>query len=453
MTPSARILDARTSDISADRRRTRRTVVAVTGTRADFGLLRPVLEAITDRAGLELRLVAAGAHLLPPDETIGEVEAAFPVAARVPMQRPGTVGRLADAVALAQGIEGVAHRLADLIEDPENAFVLVLGDRIEAFAAASAAAIAGIRVAHVHGGDRAEGVADESMRHAISKLAHVHLAATEASAERLIRMGERPETVHVVGSPAIDGLHAIPPLDDAAWDELGRPSIVLLMHPIGRSDERELADAEHVLAALRRVARARLGTASSRADGDGPDDESNDEPTMNVLALHPNHDPGRAGIVEAIEAAARDAWGEGPGEGPGDRPGAGPTIRVRSHLPRSTFVGLLRRTAVLVGNSSAGLIEAPALGVPVVDLGPRQGGRERPRCVIHVLDPAVEGGVEHAVERALERGQPGRPGRLGRFDPGPPEHPYGDGRAGHHVAELLAAPDLGRYPIRKRNAY
>src|SRR5205814_10141422 len=137
--------------------------------------------------------------------------------------------------ATGRGIAGFARVFEEIRPD----WVVVLGDRIEAFAAASAASIGGIAVAHIHGGDRAEGIADEAMRHAITKLAHLHLAATEQSAERIIRMGERPEHVLVIGSPAIDGLLAIPALADQRDEELGRPGAVFLMHPVGRADERE----------------------------------------------------------------------------------------------------------------------------------------------------------------------------------------------------------------------
>ena len=117
--------------------------------------------------------------------------------------------------------------------------VLVLGDRIEAFAGASAGSIGGFMLAHMHGGDRAEGIADEAMRHAITKLAHLHLPATQESADRIIAMGEHADGVHVVGSPAIDGLDAIPPLSDEKYAALGSLEIVFLMHPIGRADDAE----------------------------------------------------------------------------------------------------------------------------------------------------------------------------------------------------------------------
>ena len=172
------------------------------------------------------------------------------------MQVPGESGRLADARALGRGIAVLADILATISPD----IVLVLGDRIEAFAAASAAAIGGIRVAHIHGGDRAEGVADESMRHAITKLAHVHFPASAESAQRILSLGEQPATIHLVGSPSVDGLAAMPALGDARYGELGAPEFVFLMHPCGRSDDAEYADAAAALDAA--IVRSLSATAS-----------------------------------------------------------------------------------------------------------------------------------------------------------------------------------------------
>ncbi|TVQ62161.1 MAG: UDP-N-acetylglucosamine 2-epimerase (hydrolyzing) [Phycisphaerales bacterium] len=382
-----------------------RRVAVVTGTRAEFGLLAPVMRAVEAEPRLELAIVASGTHLLPPALTFREVKEAFPdrIADAVPMQTPGRRTRADDVRAVGVGIARFGRSFERLRPD----WVLVLGDRIEAFAAASAASIGGYAVAHVHGGDRAEGVADEAMRHAITKLSHLHLAATETSADRLRRMGERAEDVHTVGSPAADGLAGIEPASDAAYDELGRPEIVVLFHPIGRHDEEEELSASNVLEAA--------CAASER-----------------VLALMPNHDAGRTGVARALEAAAA--------------PGASPRVRLLEHLPRGQFVALLKRLAgdprgVLVGNSSSGLIEASVLGLAAVDIGPRQGGRERPGSVVHTPSDHPEriaGAIREA--RAMDRGRS--------------RHPYGDGQAGARIAALLATADP-RDParLRKRCAY
>ena len=183
------------------------------------------------------------------------------------------------------------------------------------------------------------------MRHAITKLAHLHFAATKESGERILRFGEPPSTVHVVGSPAIDGLDVMPPLDDAQSCRLGESVDVLLLHGAGLppATERPWVEVGH-----------------RRRSRHGP-----------VAVLRPNQDPGS----EFVEQAHRRP------------PRRSRMIQVLGHLDRPAFIGLLRRAEVLVGNSSAGLIEAAALGCPAVNLGPRQAGRERPGLGDRGRDP------------------------------------------------------------------
>lgn len=381
----------------------RQRVMVVTGSRAEFGLLEPVMRAVAAHAKLELCVVVAGSHLLGPAETWRDVHAAgFEIAARVAMQREGLSGRFADALAVARGIDGVTRAVMEL----GPAWVVVLGDRVEAFAAASAASIGGVAVAHIHGGDRAEGVADEAMRHAITKLAHLHLAATPTSAERIVRMGERPEHVHVVGSPSIDGLRGVRAMSDDDAAELGDPSALLLLHPAGLTETDERATARACLGAL--------------ADERG------------VLAMSPNFDPGREWIADEIERAR------------------GGRVTTCEHIPRPRFAALLKRLGerggVLVGNSSAGLIEAAAMGVPVVNVGPRQAGRERPDHVVDVEPTGAALPTAQGVREAIDAAR--APGRARC------EHPYGDGHSGPRIADLLARVDA-RNPglLRKRNSY
>jgi UDP-hydrolysing UDP-N-acetyl-D-glucosamine 2-epimerase len=375
--------------------------MVVTGTRAEFGLLEPVMHAVASHPRLELRVVIAGAHLLPPAHTAGEVRERWgdQVCAEVEMQRAGESGRIADAAATGRGIAG----LAGVIERERPGWCVVLGDRVEAFAGAAAASIAGVAVAHLHGGDRAEGVADEAMRHAISKLAHLHLAATAQSGERLVRMGEPRDRVHVVGSPAVDAIASITPADDALWRACGEPGAVLLHHPVGDDDETERSRAS-ALAESMVALRTR------------------------VLWLHPNHDAGRDGVITGMEPVARrSGWA------------------VRAHLPRAEFVGVLKRLAatggVMVGNSSAALIEAAVVGLPAIDVGERQRGREHAGNVVHV-DSSEAGSIRRATEEAS------------RIDRSRIAHPYGDGTTGVKCAALMAGIDPHeRGFLRKCNAY
>lgn len=392
-------------DPRREHRPPRRRIAVVTGSRAEFGLLEPVMRAVQRHPDLELLCIAAGSHLVQPGETFRDVKAAFPIADSVPMQIAGRTGHYEDAESVSRGVGRFARSFQRL--NPN--WVVVLGDRIEAFAAAIAAGIGGFALAHIHGGDRAEGVADESIRHAISKLAHLHLAATPCSAERLVRMGEKPTSVHITGSPAIDGLGDIPSLDDEAFAALGSPTTVFLFHPVGRHPEVEEAAASTILEAICDPSPAGGGPSATTAQH------------TRLLCLHPNFDPGRDGILRAIALAG---------------------VETRSHLPRRSFVGLLKRLAsspergVLVGNSSAALIESAALRLAAVDIGNRQTGRERANNCVHSVE-SVDA-VRHAIRHARS------------LDPATFTHPYGDGRAGERIAELLAATDPTDPALRRK---
>jgi len=367
-------------------------IAVITGCRADFGLLRPVMRAIVADNDLTLQTIVTGLHLLPEMNTRHEVAEEFDIAAEVVMQDQSKTGRAADTAALGRGIIG----LSTAFEHLNSAVVLVLGDRIEAFAAAAAGSIGGRLVAHLHGGDRAEGVADEAMRHAITKLAHVHFPATAQSAERLKRMGEREDSIHLVGSPAIDDLASFGPLSDAQLAshhlDPARPFAVVLHHPTGLDDAAEFAAMSAILSATDAAFEGNFAVGAA------------------------NHDPGRAGVLRAL----------------GDR-------RVLPHLAREQFIGLLRRAAMLIGNSSAGLIEAAALGLPVVNIGPRQAGRERGGNVIDVHEPTAAS-IAAAINEAFTR-------------PRTLNHPYGDGQTAQRIADVLAALRLNPPTTRKHNVY
>lgn len=365
----------------------KRHIVVVTGTRAEYGLLAPVMRAIRNHPRLRLSIVVTGTHLTTG--TVADITTAgFKIAAKVPMQRRGVTGRLADVAALGRGIVG----LGKVFEKLRPEVVLLLGDRIEAFAAATAASVGGICVAHIHGGDRAEGVADEAMRHAISKLSHLHFPATAQSGERLIRMGEQSAKVFVVGSPAIDGLKSIKPASIRGLHG------ILLQHPVGASDAIEESWMRETISA----------TIS--------------ELRSNFLPIAPNSDPGSDGIRRAM----RSAWKHDSGID-------------RVHLPRTEFLAWLKSSSVIIGNSSAGLIEAAALGIPCVNIGPRQNGREKP---VNVVDCDYgHTNVAAAIRRAL------------KLDLGKMKHPYGTGRAGQHIAQLLAKSELTQGVVRKLNSY
>lgn len=375
----------------------RRRVAVVTGTRAEYGLLRSTARAIDAHPRLRLQLVVAGMHLLKKfGRTIDEITAdGWRVDARVPMQS-GTDDGLDQAVGLSRGLAGMAR----FFEGAATDVVVVLGDRVEAMAGALAGVTTGCLVAHIHGGDVAPGDLDEGFRHAITKLAHLHLPATQQAARRIIRLGERPEHVHVVGAPGLDRLlEALGSFGQRGHRK--QPWALVLQHPTGRSPQRERRTMASILRAL--------------ADSH-----------LRPVVIYPNSDRGHTGIIAAIEAAIGRAGGN---------------LRVERSLARDDYLRLLADVRVLVGNSSSGIIEAASAGTPAVNVGDRQAGRQRSgRSVIDCGETRDQ--IRTAIAKALKR----RP-RLGT------RTCYGDGRAGQRIAEVLARAGIDPHLWRKQITY
>jgi UDP-hydrolysing UDP-N-acetyl-D-glucosamine 2-epimerase len=377
--------------------RKRKRVAVVTGTRAEYGILHSVLEAIHAHPRLELQLVVTGMHLLRKfGHTVDEIVAdGWPVAARVPMQR-GCDGGAVQAEGLARGVAGMAR----CFERDHTDVVVVLGDRIEAMAAALAAVTTGRVLAHIHGGDVAPGDFDESLRHAITKLAHVHFPATRASMRRILRLGEPAESVHLVGAPGLDRLRALMAETGPRRERSGCALVV--QHAYGRPAAVE----ERVASAVLR------GTTDAG---------------LRRLVIYPNSDRGHHGIVRAIERHARGH--------------SATAVRVFRSLPRDDYLRHLLQVDVLIGNSSSGIIEAPFAGTPSVDVGWRQRGRQvGGPGVIHATESL--GAVRAALRDAFRKHRP----RGGRSV-------YGDGTAGPRIASILAKLRLSPELLRKQIAY
>lgn len=375
-----------------------RRVCYISGTRADFGLMRSTLQTLRDHLELDLAVIATGMHLSPwYGNTVEEIEAAgLRIAARVPVPLEPATG-----ATMARNIGTMITAFVDALESERPEVVLLLGDRGEMLAGALAAIHLNIPVAHVHGGERS-GTVDEPVRHAISKLSHLHFAATAEARERLIRMGESPAHVHVTGAPGLDGLtDGDPPPRDEVMRLHGldpaRPFALMVYHPVLQEAETAARDARDLLETLH---------------GAG----------LQVLALMPNADAGSEG-VRAVLSEARGA----------------PDLTVRTHLARPAFVAAMAHADLMAGNSSAGIIEAASFGTPVLNVGTRQNLRERNA---NVLDAPVEAAALAAgVTELLARG------RLA------PANVYGDGRAGERIARLLATEPLDASLLMKVNGY
>jgi UDP-N-acetylglucosamine 2-epimerase (non-hydrolysing) len=373
----------------AGRRPLVRRIGVLTATRAEYGLLSGLLQEIEQRPDMELQLLVTGAHLAPAfDHTVGLIEAdGFRASATMEVLLSSDTG-VGAAKSLALAVMGVAEALDRLRPD----VLVLLGDRYETLAAAEAALLLGVPVAHIGGGESSEGAIDESLRHAVTKLSHLHFVAAEPFARRVVQLGEEPGRVHVVGALGIDNIVRLPLLDRARLEEdlgiqLGKPTILVTYHPVTLSRDGTAAGLEALLAALDAWPRA------------------------SVVVTAPNADPGGHSIRRQVEryAAAR----------------RGPTAVVGT-LGQLRYLSLLRLADVVLGNSSSGIIEAPALGTPTVNVGDRQRGRLRARSVIDAA--ATPAAVLDALSRALT---PARPG----VDPN--HSPYGDGGAATRIADLL----------------
>jgi GDP/UDP-N,N'-diacetylbacillosamine 2-epimerase (hydrolysing) len=376
-----------------------RQVCYVSGTRADFGLMRRTLEAMNASGDLRLSIVATGMHLGSRyGETLREIEeAGLPVAATIPTAGPPepTGG------SMARDISCMLAGMVDAFERLRPDLVLLLGDRGEMLAGAIAALHLNIPIAHVHGGERS-GTVDESVRHAITKLSHFHFVATDQSRERLLRMGEVPDHVFVTGAPGLDGIvqgAEIRRADLVASQRFdpSRPIALFVFHPVVQE-----AAGGGVIATM---LLDRLLSAG-----------------LQVLALRPNSDAGSAEICAALDGHASHV-----------------DIRVVTHLARNEFLSWLATADVMVGNSSAGIIEAASFGLPVVNVGSRQNLRERNPNVFDA-DPRSE-----ALDAALALVM--RQGRMAE------RNVYGDGQTAPRIVSLLRTVPLDASILAKSNAY
>ena len=364
-----------------------RKICVVTGSRAEYGLLYWVMHDLRERAGIELQIVATGMHLAPEfGHTVDEiVKDGFSVSRRVEMLLASdTPGGIAKSVGL--GVIGMSDALEQLRPD----VVVVLGDRFEILAAVQACLIHNIPVAHIAGGDTTEGAFDESIRHAITKMAQVHFVTNELSARRVRQLGEDPRRIHVVGSPGLDHLRRRPLLDRPALEAalgapLGARNLLVTFHSVTLEADAGMGQFTELLAALDALD---VGTT--------------------LWFTRPNADTGGRAI-----AAVLDAWAEA-------RPARTHTY---ASLGQLRYLSLMAQVDAVVGNSSSGLYEAPSFGVPTVNIGERQRGRLAAASVLHCAAERQEIGT--TIARAL------------KLDCSGVVNPYGDGRSAARIVELL----------------
>lgn len=377
----------------------RRKICVVTGTRAEYGLLYWVMKEIQADPDLALQVIATGMHLSPEFGLTYRVieEDGFIINEKVEMLLSSDTP-VGVAKSIGLGVIGFADALARL--RPE--MLLLLGDRFEILSAAQTALVARIPVAHLFGGDTTEGAFDESIRHAITKMAHVHFVSHEDAAQRVRQLGENPQNVHLVGSTGIDQIQRLRLLNRIELEkEIGfnfsKRNLLVTFHPTTLDGQAPAIQFAELLSAL---------------DSFGPE--------VGVIFTKANADTSGRLLSDMVDDFCQD----------------------RSHTKAYTSLGQLRYLSVMaqvdavVGNSSSGLYEAPSFKVPTVNIGDRQKGRLQAASVINC---GVEiGDIVNAVHTAFE------------LNCDQVVNPYGDGHSSEKIVNILKAVELDESLLKKK---
>ena len=372
-----------------------RKICVFTGTRAEYGLLYWLLKEMQADSRIDLKVLVSGSHLEPEfGETWREITAdGFAIDAKVDMHLDSDAP-VAVAKSMALGLAGCADALDQLKPD----LLVVLGDRYEALAVAEAALLLRIPIAHIHGGEATEGAIDEQIRHAITKMAHLHFAAAEPYRERILQMGEAPERVFTAGAPGLDHIGNIKLLGRSDLERklgfrFGERNLLVTYHPATLDRASPVISFRRLLDALDHL------------------------PEVNVVITKSNADVGGRAINAAIDTYA------------GERR---ERVLAVSSLGQQRYLSVIAQVDAVVGNSSSGIIEAPAMGKPTVNIGPRQQGRVRAPSVIDCADStdAILAAIGCALSPSAQEIAARR------------ESPYGRGGASKRIKDVLATVEL-----------
>lgn len=373
-------------------------VTVFSGGRADWGLLSPVCRALEDDAMFNLRIIVTGQHLMEGATSTQAIEdEGFEIASYIDMGLDGDDSAVAITRALARGIYGFAEELYANRPD----LVLILGDRYEILGVVQAALIAKIPVAHICGGDVTEGAMDDSIRHAITKIAQIHFVTNNDSKSRVEQMGEDPSNVHCVGNPGLDHIHTMKKMSREAFFQSieftpHKKNVLVTFHPI-TLDSNSIEQCQAMLDAL-----AMLG-----------DD-------VGIILTGSNADPEGAEITAMVKKFAAQHK----------------NACFHESLGSARYLNALSYVDVMVGNSSSGLYEAPSFGLPTVNIGDRQKGRLRAPSIIDCASHHDD--IYAALEKALGHSR------------GEDQNPYGDGHSAERILKILKQIDYSQEIHRKK---
>lgn len=337
----------------------KRKITVTTGTRSEYGILRPLLNEIKKSKKSDLHLIVAGMHLSKKHgTTINEIiKDGFKISAKIKMIPLGNTNYHMS-LALGNGIIQFS-KFFKLIKPDIN---VILGDRDEAFASAIAAFHMNIPNAHIHGGDKSQAGIDEYIRHAITKISNIHFVGTKKSRDRVIKMGENPKYVHLTGSPSVDELRnnitSKKQLEKKYGVTFIGDEILLLQHPLTTQSKNSKNEIQETLRSIKLLHKS-------------------------TIAILPNSDAGHQEIYNDLLKFSKE----------------NSFLKLFPSVPRADYLGFLKNCAVLVGNSSSGVIEGSYFNTPVIDIGIRQNNRERGDNVIVV--PSSYSKIHRAISRGL----------------------------------------------------
>jgi len=369
-----------------------RLILGVTGIRSDYEIMSSVYKAIKNHPDLELKLVATGAHL---SEEYGlTVEDIYKDGFEIDEK----IESLINGDTLSSRVKGLGIQLQGLVQAVDRIkpdFLLVLGDREEAITTALVGTYMNIPTAHLCGGDRAIGNVDDQVRHAITKLAHIHFVTNNQSASRVAKMGEQAFRIFNVGNPGLDRLVEIPSLNSNQLSnrlnfliEDKEPLILLIQHVISSETNEAYKQMRETLEAIQDL-------------------------KIKTILTYPNSDPGDRQIIRAIKEFDHLSF-----------------LHVAKNIPRLEFVNLMRRASCMVGNSSSGILEAPLLKIPVINIGNRQRGRMHSENVEFVSHNKAE--IIMALKKAIYN-------QTYRDIVSRCSNPYGDGKSSKRIADILSS--------------
>ncbi len=371
--------------------------MVISGGRADWGLLSPVCRAIKDNPLFALRLVVTGQHLMENSNSVQAIEnEGFNIDAFIDMGLSADDSDFAITVALGQAIIGFAEEIE--LNRPD--LLLVLGDRYEILGAVQAAMIAKIPVAHLCGGDVTQGAIDDAIRHAITKMSHLHFVTNEDARKRVMQLGENPEHVYCVGSTGLDHIHSMKKMTRSEFFSSisfvpREKNILVTFHPVTLEDN-SIEQCQAMLKAL-----------------GGVGDE------VGIIVTGSNADPQGQEITQMVRSFADNNV----------------NACFYESLGSERYLNALSHLDAVVGNSSSGLYEAPSFGLPTVNIGNRQKGRLQASTVINCI--SEEEAIYSAIVKALEMPRVGD------------KNPYGDGYSAQRIIDILKNIDYSKILCQK----